>query len=156
MTRKRFLIHERMSNLSKKCLGRVFAPSRHTLKRWVKIQKIHYFSPLNLQPKFWYVPYGCTYSPQALFLKIFDFFEKNRMYLIPWSFSSDENSQRSVVWKNVQEPIFVKLKWGFRRHPFGTLWYHLGHSIQSLLTQCCGRQRHCTKWRTKHTEKNMV
>ena len=57
-----------------------FTPSRHTFRCWAKIQKFHCFSLLNLpcnpQPTCWDVPYGCIYALQALFLKIFDFFEK--------------------------------------------------------------------------------
>ena len=64
--------------------------------------KISRFSRLNPQPKFWDVPYGCTYSPQALFLKISEFFKTNGMFFIPWSLSSDENSLSSVDWKKVK------------------------------------------------------
>ena len=83
--------------------GWVFTPSRHPFRCWAKIQKFHCFSLLNLpcnpQPTCWDVPYGCIYALQALFLKIFDFFEKNRIFLIPWSSLGDKNSQSSVVCK---------------------------------------------------------
>ena len=54
------------------------------------------FSLLNLQPKFSYVPYGCKYSPQALFFVIFGFFEQNRIFFIPSSPLSDKNSLSSI------------------------------------------------------------
>ena len=68
--------------------------------------KNHYFSPLNLQPKCWYVPYGCKYSPQALFLKNFDFFGKNRMLFIPCSLLSVKNSLSSDDLKKVNPITF--------------------------------------------------
>ena len=58
-----------------------------------------HFRLLNLQSKFSYVPYGCKYSPQALFFVIFGFFEQNRIFFIPWSPLSDKNSLSSVYRK---------------------------------------------------------
>ena len=63
--------------------------------------KISRFWPLNPQVKISDVPYGCKYSPQAIFLQIFDFFGKNRMFFIPWSLLSVKNSLSSDDLKKV-------------------------------------------------------
>ena len=71
--------------------------------------KFWQFSPLNLQSKTLSVPYGCIYSPKALFLKIFGFFEENRTFFIPWSPVHEKNSMiyvgSKLASKSAQSPI---------------------------------------------------
>ena len=103
--------HPRWLNLLKmlkKGLGAVFAPTG-TLRDKQPNPQIWQFSPLNLQSKTLSVPYGCIYSPQALFLKIFGFFEENKTFFIPRSPSYEKNSMvyvgSKLASKSAQSPI---------------------------------------------------
>jgi len=75
----------------KRACGAYLHPAGTLWGSWLKT-KISWFWPQNPQVEISDVPYGCKYSPQALFLKIFDFFGKNRMFFIPWSLLRVENS----------------------------------------------------------------
>ena len=82
MMRKSILDGYTSRNMPKKGLGAVFAPYRHTPRQEAKIQNLTIFTTVPAKQNFG-VSYGCTYSPKALFLKIFGFFEENRTFSIP-------------------------------------------------------------------------
>ena len=92
----------------KKGLGAVFAPYRHTLRQAAKTQNLTIFTTepakQNFECAIW-----VHILTQALFLKIFGFFEENRTFFIPLSPLHEKNSMiyvgSKLASKSAQSPI---------------------------------------------------
>ena len=87
MTIERFPNHQRVPNYPRMAWGEYLHPTSTALELAL-ISIIRSLCILDLQPKYW-----------DMLSRIFEFFDQNRMFFIPWSLLCDGNSLSSDGWK---------------------------------------------------------
>ena len=110
----------------KRAWGAYLHPTGTLWGSWPNTE-ISWFWHQNLQVETSDVPYGCKYSPKALFLKVFDFFGKNRIVFVPLALLRKENSPSCDDLKKINLVTFFRQNSDFgeivverRRVPAGT------------------------------------